>query len=61
MAGAIASKVRIGIKIRIRIRARLCKWLVIQDDAKRPWKMFGFPTQGCVHLSLVMQTKSVAE
>ena len=46
----------IGIKNRIRIRVRLCKWMVTQDDAKRPWKMFGFYAQGCVHLKHAMQT-----
>ena len=65
MAGEIASKicisVSIGIKNGIRIRVRLCKWTVIEADAKRPWKMFGFHAQGCVHLRHVMQTKSVEE
>ena len=63
--GEIASKVgisvSIGIKNRVRIRVRLCKWTVTQDDAKRPWKMFGFHAQGCVHLRHVIQTKSVEE
>ena len=51
----------IGIKNRSRTRVRLCKWTVIQDDAKRPWKMFCFHAQGCVHLRHVIQTKSVGE
>ena len=57
----ICISVSIGIKSRIRIRVRLCKWTVIQDDAKRPWKMFGFHAQGCVHLRHVIQMKSVGE
>ena len=65
MAGEIASQVcisvSIGMKNGIRIRVRLCEWKVTQDDAKRPWKMFGLHAQGCVHLRHVIQTKSVGE
>jgi len=61
IAGKVCISVSIGIKNRIRIRVRLCEWTVTQDHAKRPWKMFCFHAQGCVHLRHVIQTKSVGE